>query len=273
MDRMIRKFVTVLSVSMVSLLVQVVAPVPAGAGATAVTTGWEVKEFIQDDGRTFFARVPTCVPATDQACVDSLAQPRQVILYSHGAGTAEHQNQATLALNNLAAIWPNAIYVYSVSKDATRRWDSGICCTYEKRVDDVGYLVKAVEQIDVDYGVKRSGVGLIGDSNGGMLSHKAACERPDVFRAASSFAGTYTGPCDGKNVILAQWHGGADEVVPVNGGQYTIDGRTLTFPPAAAIATRMSVGSQFVLTVEPGLGHFPHWWIYWQELVWLVGKL
>lgn len=261
-----------LFLSVASVFAQVVVPVPVKASA-AVTTGWEIKQFTQDDGRTFFARVPTCAPATDQACVDSLAQPRQLIIYSHGAGTAENEAKATQALNGLASIWPNAMYVYSVSKDATLRWDSGICCTYERRVDDVGYLVKAVEQLDVDYGVKRTGVGLIGDSNGGMLSHKAACERPDVFKAAASFAGTYTGQCDKKGVILAQWHGGADTVLPVSGGDAKIDGRTLTFPPASAIATRMSAGSQFTLTVEPGLGHFPHYWIYWQELVWLVGKL
>ncbi len=272
---MIRRLIAVLSVSVASIFVQAVVPVPVGASAAAVTNGWEVKQFTQDDGRVFYARVPTCAPATEQACVDSIAQPRPLVIYSHPAGTQEGQSNATAALNNLAAIWPNVIFVYSVSKGGTLRWDSGICCTYETRVDDVGYLVKAVEQIDVDYGVKRSGVGLMGDSNGGMLSHKAACERPDVFKAAASFAGTYTGPCNKDGVNLAQWHGGLDAVVPYNGGNTWIDGRTLTFPPAGAIGARMSAKSSFTLTAVPGLAHdlYMRPDIYWHELIWLAGKL
>lgn len=270
---MVGKLIAVLCVSVASIFVQAVVPVPVGASAAAVTTGWEIKQFTQEDGRVFYARVPTCAPATEQACVDTIAKLRPVVIYSHGAGVPETQSQATTVLNNLAGLWASAIYVYAVSKDGTHRWDSGICCTYETRVDDVGYLVKAVEQIDVDYGVKRAGVGLLGDSNGGMLSHKAACERPDVFKAGSSFGGTYTGPCDQKGVILAQWHGGADTYMPLNGGSVKFDGRVLTFPPAGAIGSRMTAGSTFVLTVEPGLGHFPHYWIYWQEMVWLAGKL
>lgn len=252
----------------VALPSQGMATVTTTADPVPVTTGWAVNSYTTTDGRSFFARVPTCQPATEQACIDFINQARQVILYTHPLGGAEDATSAASSLNYLAGLQPNTIFAYPVSFGGTKAWDSGVCCTTQP-VDETTYGVQLVQRIDADFGVNLNRVGVMGVSNGGMLAHRLACDRPDVFRAGASFAGTYTGPCATGGVRIAQWHGGADTVVPVNGGSSTFGGRTYTFPPATAIGTRMATGTLFSLVIIPGLGHSPYPLVYVWQLQWL----
>lgn len=271
---MLKKMIASLGISTVLLLGSITLPARLFAAneTVNVTTGWEVKKYTHADGRTFFARVPTCQPMAEQGCVSFMSVQRPLIVYGHAAGVSESETMANNALNNLAAYKADVIYLYAISKDNTRRWDAGSCCT-KTPVDDVSYLVSSIQLVGNEHSVNSTKIGILGDSNGGMLAHKAACERPDIFRAGASFAGTYTGVCDKPKVKLAQWHGGSDNVVPVNGGTVVIDGRSITFPPASDIGTRMAKGSQYMLTVTPGLGHTADYWTYWGEIVWLSNKL
>lgn len=244
------------------------AATQAGSAA-AITTSWEIREIGLASGRTFFARVPTCAPAGDPACQDWLGRPRSALLFVHGAGADEDLTKATKTLTYLGRLQRDSLLVYGVSAGGTKRWDAGTCCTFS-HVDDVGYLVSVVKELDSRFTVDRAQVGVMGSSNGGMLSLRAGCRRPDVFRAATSWAGTWSGTCDDPGAHIAQWHGAVDPVVPVSGGQRTLWGHTISWPPATDLATQMAPGRTFPLTVLAGVGHpmpgYVHpWMISWMN--------
>lgn len=237
-----------------------------------VTQSWAVKAFSMSGGRYYYARIPTCTPATDQACKDYLAQPRSVITFLHGADGAEDQATATGAINYLASQQPNTIFAFGVSANGSKRWNAGNCCAIQP-VDDVSYLAWIPKQLDIVYGVNLNKVGIMGGSNGGMMSLKAACDRPDIFKAAASFAGTFAGSCTVGKPKLAQWHGTADMMIPHSGGDLQNETGTVHFPPAADLASRMQAGNDFQLTLMPGVGHEPPTTIYKKQLDWLVSQL
>lgn len=251
------------------LVATLVSPTPGPAAASStITTSWDVRELTLADGRTFFARVPACAPAGDPACAEFLSRPRLTLIFLHGAGAAEDLDKATRTLIYLDRLQRNSLLVYAVSAGGTKRWDAGICCTFSP-VSDVGYLVRVVDRLDNAFAVDRARVGLMGSSNGGMLSLDAACERPDVFKAATSWAGPWVGTCDDPSVRVAQWHGASDTVVPVNGGARTMWGQSITWPPATDLAMHMASGRTFPLTVLAGIGHPMPAYVHVWQIKWL----
>jgi len=206
--------------------------------------------------------------------VDHLARPRQALVFMHGAGGAEDPATATTWTDFFAKLRnrDDTVYVYAVSQDGTRRWNGGICCTFDE-VDDVGYLADVAADVSTRTSIRAGRVGLFGASNGGMLALRAECERPDTFGAAMSWAGTYAGDCSAAAVEVGQLHGAADTVVPVTGGTTTIYGHSVDIPPAASMAERMLPGTRFPLTVMPGWGHRPNWYVFVLQIQWLSARL
>lgn len=239
--------------------------------ADGSTTTWTVKQFTLNDGRTYYADVPSCASATDQACADYMATPKALIFYLHPLGGAEDATFAANSLNYLHSLRADVIFVYGVSAGGTKAWTSGVCCT-KQPVDDVGYLVNVVQQLRSNYAINPNRVGSIGVSNGGMMTEKAVCDRPDVFKAGASYAGTYSGDCKVAVVKLAQWHGTADTTVPFHGGTVVIGGVTYTFPDASSLAERMVTGSTFSLFAMSGYGHQPPGTIYWAQIIWVMSQ-
>lgn len=237
----------------------------------SITVTWVTRERTMADGRTFFTRVPTCTPK-GAACVEHLARPRALVVFLHAANGAEDRATATSWLAALHAIDRETIFAFAVSKDGTRRWDAGLCCTTEA-VDDVEYLGRLVTDVAADWAVDRDRVGAMGLSNGGMLALRVACERPDLYPTVVALAGVYDGACDEGQVQIGQWHGAVDPTVPLNGGQVTVLGERRTLPPVAAIAQRMTAGSVFELRVIPGRGHAMSWTEYRQATQWLLAHL
>lgn len=216
--------------------------------------------------------MPTCSPAGSPECTAYLRRERTVIFYLHGAGGPEDLETASGWLGGLHALSRDTIFVYAVSKDGTRRWDAGFCCTQEP-VDDVGYLARVVNNIDLTWPVDRQRVAALGLSNGGMLALRAICDRPDVLGAAVALAGTYDGTCDAGRVRIGQWHGARDAVVPLNGGTVMVDGAQRTLPPIASLAQRMAPGSIYELRVLPNQAHAMSWTQFRQSTRWLLARL
>lgn len=204
----------------------------------------------------------------DPACSDFLNRPLATLIYLHGAGAPEDLAPATRTLSNLSRLQEDSLLVYAVSAGGTRRWDAGICCTF-RRVDEIGYLVNVVRRLDSSFNVDRARVGLIGNSNGGMLSLRAACRRPFMFRAGASWAGTWTRACDKPDVKVAQWHGALDTAVPVHGGTARKWGHKISWPPATDLATHMAEGRTFPLTVLAGIGHDKPAYVNLWQIRWL----
>lgn len=248
------------------------APLPASTAVDeSIAVTWVIRERTMADGRTFFVRVPTC-SAKDDGCAEYLARPRALVVFLHAANGVEDRAIATSWLTALHAIDRETIFAFGVSKDGTRRWDAGLCCTTQP-VDDVDYLGRLVTELAADWSVDRDRVGAMGLSNGGMLALRVACERPELYTTAVALAGVYDGACDTGQVRIGQWHGAVDPTVPLNGGSVTVLGVRRTLPPVAAIARRMKAGSVFELRVIPGRGHAMSWSEYREATQWLLAHL
>ena len=64
------------------------------------------------------------------------------------------------------------------------------CCDiFHDEPDHVGYILAVVEAIQKDYNVDPQRIHLIGQSNGGFMCHRMACEAPDVFASVVSLTG------------------------------------------------------------------------------------
>ncbi|WP_183092851.1 alpha/beta hydrolase family esterase [Nocardioides stalactiti] len=251
-----------------------------GAGSTLPTTAtaaqgptisWDTTKRTFADGRTYFARVPTCRPADSEACVEFLGRRRAVVVFLHGAGGAEDRETADGWLGGLHAISRETIFVFAVSKDGSMRWDAGFCCT-EEPVDDVRYLERVITNIDGRWPVDRDRVGMMGLSNGGMLALRVACERPDLAATVAGLAATYPGSCDTAKVRIGQWHGAQDPTVPLDGGTVTILGAERTLPSVASLAARMRGGSLYWLRVLPRQGHTMAWAQFKQATRWILAN-
>jgi len=93
------------------------------------------------------------------------------------------------------------------------------CCDFEKSgVDDVAYLSALVEEAASVVHIDRARIGAVGHSNGGYMSFRLACDRPDLFRRIVSLAGSMpVNPEDCPQpgaVSVLHIHGSRDDVVP-----------------------------------------------------------
>lgn len=102
-------------------------------------------------------------------------------------------------------------------------WNAGpACCGVDApEVDDVAYIGGLIEEISAVWNVDPDRVYLVGHSNGGFMSYRMACDRPDLIAGIVNLAGAAHGdavPCDvGEAVSILHIHGDADDVVPYEG--------------------------------------------------------
>jgi polyhydroxybutyrate depolymerase len=101
-------------------------------------------------------------------------------------------------------------------------WNAGSCCgtSSSNDVDDVGFLGAALDEVLPAYCLDDRRVYAAGFSNGGMLSHRLACEMSDRIAAIGSTAGTLAIPaCEpSRPVPIMHTHGTDDGVVEWDGG-------------------------------------------------------
>ena len=95
------------------------------------------------------------------------------------------------------------------------------CCDfYASGVDDVGYLIGLVDELEADWPV--GPVYFVGHSNGAYMSYRMACEHPDRIAAISPLAGvTWKDPDDctvGDPVPVLHQHPTEDDRVLYEGG-------------------------------------------------------
>ena len=99
-------------------------------------------------------------------------------------------------------------------------WNAGNCCAYavQSDSDDVTFVKAVIDNIK-----KKVNVGKIfatGMSNGGMFSHRLACDMSDTFTAIAAVSGTINyDDCNPKEPIsIMHIHGLLDDRVLFNGG-------------------------------------------------------
>ena len=239
---------------------------PGGGISTIIGTPYDGKV------RTFNLYVAPHVPTR---------KPVPVLLVLHGLFLDPATTEASSGLDRVADEEDVAL-VYPSGLDGS--WNAGTCCgpSSGQHVDDVGFLAHVVDVVAQIRPIDRDRVYIAGFSNGGMMSLKAVCDRPDVFAAAASVGGTLQTSCAGNRPISAMLvNGQADTTVPYDGTGYSKFLHTpLTPVPTAAkmlaarsgcVAVRTASsyrhhtrsyrgcapGTDLQLVTAPRLGH--HW--------------
>ncbi len=116
-----------------------------------------------------------------------------------------------------------AVYPYGTGNiKSFLTWNAGSCCAYAKRknIDDVGMVRKLIEDLSKVAPVDRRRIYATGMSNGGMMTHRLACEAPDLIAAAAPVSGGLeVEKCNpGRAVALMHIHGTKDKNVQWEGG-------------------------------------------------------
>lgn len=174
---------------------------------------------LQVQGRKVLVHLPSGYDAT---------RPAPLVLAFHGGGGhAEYmaddshyglQKKADEA--GFVVAFPNGYSRLPGGRFAT--WNAGGCCgdARDRGVDDVGFARAVVAALEARYRIDAGRVFATGMSNGGMLSHRLACEAADVFRAVASVAGTdATASCTpSRPISVLHLHARDDDHVLFDGG-------------------------------------------------------
>lgn len=96
-------------------------------------------------------------------------------------------------------------------------WNAGSCCGSAslQGVPDVQFISDLIDKLDQDYCIDKKRVFASGFSNGGMLSHRLACELSDRIAAIGAVSGTMAiDECKpARPVPVLHIHGTSDPVV------------------------------------------------------------
>lgn len=148
-----------------------------------------------------------------------------VLVLHGGGGNAENAAQMTGfdrvgARERLLVVYPNG----TSAREAVRMftWNAGHCCGAAMRsnVDDVGFLTAIVDGLVGSGRADPARVFVTGMSNGGMMAHRLARERPDRIAALAPVVGAVFGdePLAAGPVAAFIVVGAEDDRVPGEGG-------------------------------------------------------
>lgn len=92
---------------------------------------------------------------------------------------------------NFIVLYPEGIGIFGY----LQHWNAGHCCgkAANERIDDVGYLAAAIDDVCMRLTVDRQRIYMAGFSNGGMMTYRFAAERSDTLAAAAPIAASIGG--------------------------------------------------------------------------------
>lgn len=148
--------------------------------------------------RVAHVHLPPPVRAVVDASVKANVGKRfPLLIFLHGAGGSANQ---AMRQTNLTGLSDHAGFIAAfpegLGPEGGQAWNAWGCCGYARdaKVDDVGYLAALILRLKADLPVDQRRVYLVGFSNGGMLAHRFALERPGVAAAIAVVSGGM--PCD-----------------------------------------------------------------------------
>jgi len=113
-------------------------------------------------------------------------------------------------------------------------WNAGSCCrpSSQQIYDDAGFITALLAKLKSDLAVNDSRVYIAGESNGGMMAYRLACDYPDNFAAIAAVSATsVVAQCNAtRPVSVLAVHGTGDTVIPYN--NTTRGANALPVPPA-----------------------------------------
>lgn len=164
---------------------------------------------------------------------DSLGEPPAalVVVLHGGGGSAERMEQYT-GFNRVAQR-EGFVVVYPQGID--KSWNDGRddpqIEAQRKQIDDVGFIAALLDVVASQTNIDRQRVYLTGISNGAMMSYRLICERADLFAGVATVVGAMPAligdACKpNTSTPLLNLMGTKDELVPYEGGQVTVFGKT-----------------------------------------------
>lgn len=160
-----------------------------------------------------------------------------LVLMFHGGGGSGEQLEERSSRMNAIADREGFVVVYPDGTGRLRTWNAGSCCgrSAKGQIDDVGFTAALLDHLEQRLCVDRRRIFASGMSNGGMMSHRLACELADRIAAIAPVAGVdVTARCTpSRPVPVLQIHGTEDGHVPWKGGQGCGMAR-VAFPSAPA---------------------------------------
>ncbi len=109
-----------------------------------------------------------------------------------------------------------------ISGGGLATWNAGNCCdnARDNNIDDISFVRTVLGDIQSRYTIDPGRIFSTGMSNGGLLSHRLACEMTDTFRAVAAVAGTdNTISCSpSRPISVLTIHALDDDHVLFNGG-------------------------------------------------------
>ncbi|MEO7094385.1 MAG: alpha/beta fold hydrolase, partial [Polyangiales bacterium] len=134
--------------------------------------------------RPYDAKVPSGYDKTKPT-------PLVILLHGYGASGAIQEGYFKLGAVADEKTFLLATPDGTLDGSGKRFWDaSDACCNFTKtKVDDVAYVAAIIDDMSAKYNVDPKRVYLVGHSNGGFMSHRAACELSPRIAAIVSLAG------------------------------------------------------------------------------------
>jgi polyhydroxybutyrate depolymerase len=152
--------------------------------------------------------------------------PLMVLLRGYGSSGARHESYmkfgALVDSHDFLLVYPDG--TEERSDRGARFWNaSRACCNFaSSTVDDSGYVMAIIDEMRSLFNVDANRVYLIGHSNGGFMSFRAAHEHSGTIAAIASLAGAAASVergALGSPVHILQIHGTADETILYDGGE------------------------------------------------------
>lgn len=154
--------------------------------------------------------------------------PSPLIVLLHGYTSSGAQQDSYMGFSKLADKYGFLFVAPDGDKEPggneSRFWNATpACCDfYRTAVDDSSYVLEIINTIKADYNVDANRVYLIGHSNGGFMSYRAAYEHSSTIAAIASLAGA--NHIDDREapespVHILQIHGTADETIAYAGSE------------------------------------------------------
>lgn len=155
------------------------------------------------------------------------ANPTPLLMSFHGGGAhmeyqASDKNYGQISKSDkegFIVVFPNG---YSKLGGKFATWNAGTCCgpARDKNVDDIAFVKQMIANLSGQLNIDKGRIFATGMSNGGMFSHRLACEMSDTFKAIASVAGPDgTTSCTPKNPIsILHIHARNDDHAVFEGG-------------------------------------------------------
>ena len=134
--------------------------------------------------------LPVTVPANYDA-----GSPAPLIVLLHGYTSSGAGQDSYMGFSAIADTYGFLLVSPDGDKesggDENRFWNaSSACCNFfQSDIDDSAYILSIINEVKADFNVDSNRVYLIGHSNGGFMSYRAAYDHSETIAAVASLAG------------------------------------------------------------------------------------